>query len=386
MDIRIGYGWDSHAFKPGVPLKIGGLRIEHPEGLAGHSDGDVLLHALTDALLGAVSAGDIGSFFPPGDPRWKDADSIIFLNLAMEEIQNAGYRVVNVDTTLVLNAPKIGPMAGEMRERVADLLGIAPANVGIKAKTPEGLGVDNVAQAHAVVLLERIEDPRRAADDVRGDAEPARAGRRGAGPGEPGPRRGGEAALRHGRHYLTLSPETSSGTRIEALRRVATLSVVGRSASGSQRQLGNHAAFAFRQKPELLGIRSAVEGAAQAIHGIGIAVVGESEGAVVNARRLLPRRGCDGLRRPAPGVMCTGPMNHSGAKAPMGSRASRTGPNWLRMRWKNGTESRIAGEVDVPRRALEQPSAPQGSIAIEGRARGEVLRGNAMDLEGSPWL
>lgn len=159
MDIRIGYGWDSHAFKAGVPLKIGGLPIEHPEGLAGHSDGDVLLHALTDALLGAVSAGDIGSFFPPGDPRWKDADSVIFLNLAMEEIQNAGYRVVNVDTTLVLDKPKIGPIAGEMRERVADLLGIAPANVGIKAKTPEGLGADHVAQAHAVVLLERVEDP-----------------------------------------------------------------------------------------------------------------------------------------------------------------------------------------------------------------------------------
>ncbi|HEX4065585.1 MAG TPA: 2-C-methyl-D-erythritol 2,4-cyclodiphosphate synthase [Acidobacteriaceae bacterium] len=159
MDIRIGYGWDSHAFKPGVPLKIGGLAIEHPQGLAGHSDGDVLLHAITDALLGAVSAGDIGSFFPPGDPRWKDADSAIFLNLAMEEIQNAGYRVVNVDTTLVLNEPKIGPVAADMRERVAELLGIVPANVGIKAKTPEGLDVNHVAQAHAVVLLERIEDP-----------------------------------------------------------------------------------------------------------------------------------------------------------------------------------------------------------------------------------
>jgi 2-C-methyl-D-erythritol 2,4-cyclodiphosphate synthase len=159
MDIRIGYGWDSHAFKAGVPLKIGGLSIEHPEGLAGHSDGDVLLHALTDALLGAVSAGDIGSFFPPGDPRWKDADSAIFLGLAIEEIQNAGYRIVNVDTTLVLNAPKIGPISSEMRERVADLLGIAPENVGIKAKTPEGLAADHVAQAHAVVLLEHIEEP-----------------------------------------------------------------------------------------------------------------------------------------------------------------------------------------------------------------------------------
>jgi 2-C-methyl-D-erythritol 2,4-cyclodiphosphate synthase len=159
MDIRIGYGWDSHAFKAGVPLKIGGLSIDHPEGLAGHSDGDVLLHALTDALLGAVSAGDIGSFFPPGDPRWKDANSAIFLNLAIEEIESAGYRIVNVDTTLVLNAPKIGPISSEMRERVAELLGIAPANVGIKAKTPEGLDANHVAQAHAVVLLERIEEP-----------------------------------------------------------------------------------------------------------------------------------------------------------------------------------------------------------------------------------
>jgi 2-C-methyl-D-erythritol 2,4-cyclodiphosphate synthase len=159
MSMRIGYGWDSHAFKPGVPLKIGGLAIDHPEGLAGHSDGDVLLHAITDALLGAVSAGDIGSYFPPGDPRWKNADSAIFLNLALEEIQNAGYRIVNIDTTLVLAAPKIGPIAGELREHVADLLDVEPSAVGIKAKTPEGLSVDHVAQAHAVVLLEQVEDP-----------------------------------------------------------------------------------------------------------------------------------------------------------------------------------------------------------------------------------
>jgi 2-C-methyl-D-erythritol 2,4-cyclodiphosphate synthase len=159
MSMRIGYGWDSHAFKPGVPLKIGGLAIDHPEGLAGHSDGDVLLHAITDALLGAVSAGDIGSFFPPGDARWKNADSAIFLNLALEEIQNAGYRIVNVDTTLVLAAPKIGPIAGELRERVADLLNVEPNAVGIKAKTPAGLDADHVAQAHAVVLLERVGDP-----------------------------------------------------------------------------------------------------------------------------------------------------------------------------------------------------------------------------------
>jgi 2-C-methyl-D-erythritol 2,4-cyclodiphosphate synthase len=158
MSMRIGYGWDSHAFRAGVPLKIGGIKIDHPEGLAGHSDGDVLLHAITDALLGALAVGDIGSFFPPGDPRWKDADSSIFLNLALEELRTAGYRNVNVDTTLVLAAPKIGPISGDMRQRVAELLDILPNSVGIKAKTPEGLNMDHVAQAHAVVLLEAVDD------------------------------------------------------------------------------------------------------------------------------------------------------------------------------------------------------------------------------------
>ena len=158
MSMRIGYGWDSHLFQAGLPLRIGGITIDHPEGLAGHSDGDVLLHAITDALLGALAVGDIGSFFPPGDPRWKDADSAIFLNLALEELQTAGYRIVNVDTTLVLAAPKIGPVSGDMRQRVAELLDILPTAVGIKAKTPEGLGLDHVAQAHAVVLLETLDD------------------------------------------------------------------------------------------------------------------------------------------------------------------------------------------------------------------------------------
>ncbi len=159
MTMRVGQGYDSHSFKAGVPLRIGGLVLDHPEGLAGHSDGDVLLHALTDALLGAVAAGDIGTFFPPSDPRWKDAESSIFLNLALEEIQHAGYRIVNVDATLVLAAPKISPIAGEMRERLAILLDVMPNVVSIKAKTPEGLGLDHTAQAHAIVLLERVEDP-----------------------------------------------------------------------------------------------------------------------------------------------------------------------------------------------------------------------------------
>jgi 2-C-methyl-D-erythritol 2,4-cyclodiphosphate synthase len=127
--------------------------------LAGHSDGDVLLHAITDALLGAVAAGDIGSYFPPGDPRWKDADSAIFLNLALEELRHAGYRIVNIDTTLVLAAPKIFPVSGEMRARVADLLGVEIDQVSIKAKTPEGMNLDHVAQCHAVALVERVAEP-----------------------------------------------------------------------------------------------------------------------------------------------------------------------------------------------------------------------------------
>jgi len=159
METRIGFGYDSHVFKTGVPLRIGGLALDHPEGLAGHSDGDVLLHAITDALLGAIAAGDIGTFFPPGDPRWKDADSAIFLNLAMETLQRAGYRIVNIDTTLILAAPKIAPLSGEMLSRVADLLSLGTDQVSIKAKTPEGLNLDHVAQCHAVVLIERVIEP-----------------------------------------------------------------------------------------------------------------------------------------------------------------------------------------------------------------------------------
>src|SRR5579871_843774 len=146
--MRIGYGWDSHAFSPGVPLVIGGVRIEHPEGLAGHSDGDVLLHALTDALLGAVAAGDIGTYFPPSDAKWKGADSVLFVKEALRLVDKAGYHVGNVDSTLILAAPRIGPHAAAIQQKVAELLGVEPSRVGIKAKTPEGMGTDNAAIAH----------------------------------------------------------------------------------------------------------------------------------------------------------------------------------------------------------------------------------------------
>jgi len=151
--MRIGYGWDSHEFKRGIPLKIGGVTLAHDKGLGGHSDGDVLLHALTDALLGAIAGPDIGSLFPPSDPQWKGAESVVFLREALRRVSIAGYTVVNVDSTLILAEPKIGPHAAAIRERVAELLGIASDAVGVKAKTPEGMGTDNAAIAHAVVLL-----------------------------------------------------------------------------------------------------------------------------------------------------------------------------------------------------------------------------------------
>ncbi|MFZ0864167.1 MAG: 2-C-methyl-D-erythritol 2,4-cyclodiphosphate synthase [Candidatus Sulfotelmatobacter sp.] len=153
--MRIGYGFDSHEFRAGIPLKIGGILLPHDKGLGGHSDGDVLLHALTDALLGAIAAPDIGALFPPSDPQWKGADSVIFLREALKRVLDAGYRVANVDASLILAAPKIGPSAAVIRARVAELLGLHGNCVGLKAKTPEGLNLDNAAIAHVVVLLEK---------------------------------------------------------------------------------------------------------------------------------------------------------------------------------------------------------------------------------------
>jgi len=154
MSYRIGHGYDSHEFTVDIPLKLGGIEIPHTHGLAGHSDGDVILHALTDALLGAVAAGDIGGYFPPSDPKWKGAISVLFVQEAMRHLQDANYKVSNVDFTLIASEPKIGPHAKDIRESVAKLLGIGLDQVSIKAKTPEGTGTDNAAIAHAFVLVE----------------------------------------------------------------------------------------------------------------------------------------------------------------------------------------------------------------------------------------
>ena len=165
--MRIGYGFDSHEFGPGIALKIGGVALAHDKGLGGHSDGDVLLHAITDALLGAVAAPDIGALSPPSDPKWKGADSVIFLREALKRVRDAGYAISNIDASLILAAPKIGPHAAAIRARVAELLGLRGDCVGLKAKTPEGLNLENAAIAHVVVLLERAQKAKAAKKKAR---------------------------------------------------------------------------------------------------------------------------------------------------------------------------------------------------------------------------
>jgi 2-C-methyl-D-erythritol 2,4-cyclodiphosphate synthase len=156
--IRVGLGHDTHRLGPDRPLILGGLRIDHPRGLIGHSDADVVLHALTDALLGAAGLGDIGDAFPDTDPANKDRDSREFLEGAMARLRQCGYRLVNVDLTIFAQEPKLGPVKTAMREHLATLLGLAADAVNVKAKTGEKVGAIGRAEAigcHAAVLIEK---------------------------------------------------------------------------------------------------------------------------------------------------------------------------------------------------------------------------------------
>ena len=153
---RIGEGWDVHALVPGRPLIIGGVTIPHTHGLLGHSDADVLLHAITDALLGAAGLGDIGTHFPDTDAAFQGADSVALLTEAARRVRDQGWRVGNVDSTVVAQAPRLGPHRAAMVGRIAAALAITPAQVNVKAKTAEKLGpVGQGAsiEARAVVLL-----------------------------------------------------------------------------------------------------------------------------------------------------------------------------------------------------------------------------------------
>ncbi len=157
---RIGTGLDSHRMEPGRRCVLGGVEIPSDTGPVGHSDGDALLHAVTDAILGAAGEGDIGDLFSPSDPQWKDADSAGFLAEALRRAQARGFRPVSVDTVIVAEHPRLGPWKERIRENVAAMLGLPPDRVGVKAKTAEGLGPigeGRAIEAHAVVLLMKDE-------------------------------------------------------------------------------------------------------------------------------------------------------------------------------------------------------------------------------------
>ncbi|SFE36270.1 2-C-methyl-D-erythritol 2,4-cyclodiphosphate synthase [Paracidovorax wautersii] len=140
MDLRIGEGWDIHALVPGRKLIIGGVEIPHTLGLLGHSDADVLLHAITDALLGAAALGDIGSHFPDTDPEFKGADSVVLLAEAARRVRARGYEIGNIDSTVIAQAPRLAPHIPGMRARIAAALGLREDQVNVKAKTAERMG------------------------------------------------------------------------------------------------------------------------------------------------------------------------------------------------------------------------------------------------------
>ncbi len=156
MTLRIGQGYDVHRLAPGRRLVLGGEEIPHERGLDGHSDADVLLHALGDALLGAAGLGDLGGHFPPSDERWRGADSVDLLRRIVDLVHGAGWTVVNADLTLVAEAPRLSPHRERIRERIAGVLGVGVSAVGLKATTNEGLGAIGRGEgmaAIAVVLL-----------------------------------------------------------------------------------------------------------------------------------------------------------------------------------------------------------------------------------------
>jgi 2-C-methyl-D-erythritol 2,4-cyclodiphosphate synthase len=156
MKLRIGEGWDVHALVAGRPLILGGVTIPYDKGLLGHSDADALLHAITDALLGAAGLGDIGRHFPDTDERFRGADSAVLLAEAARRVREQGWQVVNLDSTVIAQAPKLAPHIDAMRTRIAQILGVDPSQVNVKAKTAEKMGPvgeGRSIEARAVVLL-----------------------------------------------------------------------------------------------------------------------------------------------------------------------------------------------------------------------------------------
>ena len=154
---RVGIGYDSHRFDPDRPLVLGGVHFPDAPGLAGHSDADAVAHALIDALLGAACLGDIGTHFPPGEDEWRDADSMELLSRALTLLYDAGWRVGNVDVTVMCEHPRIGPRAAEMRAGLATRMGIAPESVSVKGKSNEGMGWIGRGEGIAVCAVAALE-------------------------------------------------------------------------------------------------------------------------------------------------------------------------------------------------------------------------------------
>jgi 2-C-methyl-D-erythritol 2,4-cyclodiphosphate synthase len=162
QEFRCGVGYDLHRLEPNRKLILGGIEIPFEKGLAGHSDADILMHALTDALLGAAGLGDIGEIFPPTDPQWKDVASEVFLRHARELLTGYGYHIVNIDAVVILEQPKLLPHRDKIRSNLARVLGIEPGRIGLKAKTSERVGPagrGEAAEAHAVALISRAAPP-----------------------------------------------------------------------------------------------------------------------------------------------------------------------------------------------------------------------------------
>jgi 2-C-methyl-D-erythritol 2,4-cyclodiphosphate synthase len=162
LTVRSGVGWDSHRFAEGRDLVLGGVRVEHPVGLAGFSDADALTHAVIDALLGAAGLGDIGGHFPDTDERWRDADSISLLRTVRGMVGDAGMAPVNVDATVVCEAPKLGPYREQMRGRLAEALELEPAAVNVKYSTAEGMGWVGSGEGIAALAIATVTERRSA--------------------------------------------------------------------------------------------------------------------------------------------------------------------------------------------------------------------------------
>ena len=157
MSTRAGIGYDVHRLEPGVALWLGGVRVEYEAGLAGHSDGDVLVHAIVDAMLGAAGLGDIGAHFPSSDPQYRGASSLIFLSAAAELLAGQGWQVVNLDATIVAERPRLAPYVQSMREAIAQSAGLTPSQVSVKCTTTDGLGFPGRGEGIGAMAVATVE-------------------------------------------------------------------------------------------------------------------------------------------------------------------------------------------------------------------------------------